>query len=657
MILDKIKIKNFRQYRDVEIDFAKEHNNNFTIIQGDNGTGKTTLLNAFSWCLYGEEIHDYGDKTSLGYCNNKSAFLAEENEEITVQVEIHFIHEDKTLIFSRKKFYQKKNNKVEAKLGRTVFEIFNQVDSDIKHNENNAYLIEQLIPKDISEYFFFDGAILQKYFEDNSSKRIKKSIFEISQVNLIKNMETNITKLINKYIGDLNTKDKKLAEIRRKLEDYNKSIENYEEQLNETKKEVSNAEENLKEVNSKLLEMDSERINDLVNERTSLENSIKRLSEKIKNKEVERKKYVIKMYPILFSYEYFNKFLKISDDSREKGRLPPLYRKQFIEDLLENNECICGVDLNLNKKSKKTLESILNNASEDLDYHNITEAVIKVKDLLIEIEEFKSKLTSIKKNLVELHEEHDKKVAREREISLILKDDAGKEIKTLEEERDSLNIIIKNGNRKEGQLEEKIKNVNEEKKNVAQQINEADRLDKEVELIDKKISKSEIVKENVKILNGQFSDSILKKIEELTKKHFLKIIWKDNEYKDLEIDGNYEIFIENRLGQKERPGDLSDGEKLIVGLCFMLGLHNITRFDLPIIMDTPLGILGKNNKLNLAKSFPQLASDKQVVLLVTDTEYDKNFRDNLSNVGKEYYIEWDSSDDGKESKVILNGKN
>ena len=107
MILDKVIINNYRQYRHAEIDFAKGNDKNFTIIQGTNGAGKTTLLNALSWCLYNEEIHDYGDEAAMGKCNNKSAFLASEGEEIEVTVLIDFTDEGKYLAFKRTQRYIK----------------------------------------------------------------------------------------------------------------------------------------------------------------------------------------------------------------------------------------------------------------------------------------------------------------------------------------------------------------------------------------------------------------------------------------------------------------------------------------------------------------------------------------------------------------------
>ncbi len=54
MIIKKMKLQNFRQYIDDEIKFAVDEDKNVTVIMGDNGTGKTTLAQAFQWALYGK---------------------------------------------------------------------------------------------------------------------------------------------------------------------------------------------------------------------------------------------------------------------------------------------------------------------------------------------------------------------------------------------------------------------------------------------------------------------------------------------------------------------------------------------------------------------------------------------------------------------------
>ena len=55
MLFKKIKITNFRQFKGTtEIIFSTNKDKNVTVILGDNGAGKTTFLQAFNWCLYGQ---------------------------------------------------------------------------------------------------------------------------------------------------------------------------------------------------------------------------------------------------------------------------------------------------------------------------------------------------------------------------------------------------------------------------------------------------------------------------------------------------------------------------------------------------------------------------------------------------------------------------
>ena len=60
-------IENFRPYKGpVHIDFS-EGEKNITIIQGRNDMGKTSFINAFTWCLYDKE--PFRDEGVEGRCN------------------------------------------------------------------------------------------------------------------------------------------------------------------------------------------------------------------------------------------------------------------------------------------------------------------------------------------------------------------------------------------------------------------------------------------------------------------------------------------------------------------------------------------------------------------------------------------------------------
>jgi len=53
--IKEIKLKNFRPFEDVSIEFSMDSKKSITIIEGNNSTGKTSLINAMYWCIYGDE--------------------------------------------------------------------------------------------------------------------------------------------------------------------------------------------------------------------------------------------------------------------------------------------------------------------------------------------------------------------------------------------------------------------------------------------------------------------------------------------------------------------------------------------------------------------------------------------------------------------------
>ena len=64
MLLKSIKVKDFRQFKGEQyVAFSVDPDRNVTIIQGDNGSGKTSFAQAFRWCLYGDA--DFTDKVLL----------------------------------------------------------------------------------------------------------------------------------------------------------------------------------------------------------------------------------------------------------------------------------------------------------------------------------------------------------------------------------------------------------------------------------------------------------------------------------------------------------------------------------------------------------------------------------------------------------------
>lgn len=59
MLVKRITLENFLPFQGKQsIDFATDPDRNVTLIMGDNGAGKTSLAQAFEWCLYGSPPKD-----------------------------------------------------------------------------------------------------------------------------------------------------------------------------------------------------------------------------------------------------------------------------------------------------------------------------------------------------------------------------------------------------------------------------------------------------------------------------------------------------------------------------------------------------------------------------------------------------------------------
>ena len=55
MIINRLEMYNFRQYIGHQsVDFSTDPDKNVTVLIGINTSGKTTIVRAFEWCLYGK---------------------------------------------------------------------------------------------------------------------------------------------------------------------------------------------------------------------------------------------------------------------------------------------------------------------------------------------------------------------------------------------------------------------------------------------------------------------------------------------------------------------------------------------------------------------------------------------------------------------------
>ena len=658
MILNRVKIQNFRQLTNVDIDFAKDEGENFTIIQGRNGSGKTTFLNALSWCLYGEESYSLDNskgKKGISFCNEKVKNNATIGDEIEVRVEIEFLDDDgQPLIFDRVQKF------IKNKRGLTTysknFDMKTKEGNDIKFHNNPNYTIEKKIPKEIKNYFFFKGEDLNRYFDEKDDEDIKKAVYEISQLTLLEKVQKNLPNVKQKYIRELNEISPQIGEANKMISELTQRIHESENKLKQVEKDVEDANKEIEAIFEELLEKNSTDVKKDAKRHKDLERKINSHNKKIDGLEMKIKKHVLTNYPYVLSYEYFNKFKELGEESIEKGEIPPQITRSFIEELLEKGECICGTNLNEDEAHRKALEELLERTTPLTDNaEELTAAVSEVKHHIIgDIQKFKSVALKYHKELNELNKERKEFIEENKEIKARLKANPEEEIdrlmarkKVLEDSRDKSLKRIPN---LKSSIERDKKSLGEYKKKLTTEKTlylESQRLQKKIDFCDKSI----IAGSN---LYNSLKEEMREKIQHITKENFLKISWKKGAFEDITIHEDYSVGIINNLGTELTPSNLSGGEQLTLGLCFMSALHNISGFNLPIIMDAPSSVLDEDMVYNVAKALPELNGGKQFILLVLDKDYPE-FKNTLSTViGRDYLIKWENSDEGAESGVVLN---
>jgi len=661
MELDYIHMKNFRQYRDVKIEFAHSSQANFTIIQGATGAGKTNILNAITWCLFGEEYHM--DSKYKGLPPVNVATLDEKkNSIVEMSVEIQFIDDSsKKILVSRSQGYREKNGKlVEVPAPHAPPCIMFQGERDWgypQYGEDAKFRIDSLIPEDVEEYFFFDGERMDAYFKEKSGNEIRKAVFQISQLGLFETLIEHLTRRKNEFVKQTRGLSPEVQEIRGELDSHTSSLWGDKEQLDDLTKKRNDAANLENELSQKLQNSSSGNIKRLEGQRIELEEAVNRLQDDIKDLEDERIKILHRAMPIVFAYDPLAKTKTLIDGRKEAGLIPPMYKTIFIKNLLNKGKCICKSDISnkdeYSSSRRKNVEAFLQEAELSELSNELIESNVRIQEMLESIKGFPDEIRSLEKKLNSLQEDKDKTNNKLNTISQEIKQTDIEEIRNWEiqkqksaQERENLNIQIGKQQHIILQREGRIKFCEIKLKQELKKESKYDNLRALLAFCDESIQCAQGAK-----------DAIMKEVriqvEKKASDQFLALIWKKKTYKGVAIDENYNISVPYIDG-REALGTLSAGERQICALSFMAALNSVSGFRVPIIVDTPLARISREPRRNIAKNLPNYLAGTQVTLLVTEDEYTKEVREALSEkVGKTYIINFQDLGEGKNAEVEL----
>ena len=632
MRMSEIRLRNYRQFRDVELALHRAGDSRIHILVGSNGTGKTNLLNALSWCLYDDEPHLTDQLGGLPLLN--IATLAEmlEGETECVSVDVSFDSDTEgRFTFTRQHTYRLQDEK--PIFDTSIFRVsYLDASGNTKFVEGDeaASYVERLVPRGIREYYFFDGERLDSYFKEEAGQRIRHAVFEISQIDILTTVERKLGEMLTEVQREAGRRSPEIEAIRGQLEEAQRSQNELCSRLEICDKQIRLAEQTMREYEEKLRRIPN--VESLEDERGKLDSEIGSLGELLKEKQADKGDQLVHYGTILNVQPALQHALRIIEDKRCAGEIPPAVNRQLLEDSLAKAECaVCGTQLSgLTRDNVQALLEDIELSSDVVNELQRIEAPIRmllqeaerlgemtrrstrdVEDLRGRLAKASGRRDEIDRELSGFDLEHVRQWAKSRR-------EFEKDAKSKTETKGRLRLMLEEAERKCEKLQAEMRKALKEEAKVEE-------LQRQAMLCSEAQNVAETARE-------QIANDVRCQIERRTNKVFMDLIWKRDTYERVEIDEGYNITPYHTAGY-DALGSASAAERELLALSFTLALHEVSGFDAPLVIDTPVARVSDKHKENFAKVLKEVSTKgKQTLLLFTPDEYTSDISQWLESV-------------------------
>lgn len=625
MRIESIDIKNFRQYKELHLDFPKTKDTDLHVIVASNGVGKTNMMNAIIWCFYGIEPNiDKNSSAALPLCNLKALEEAKANGESVapVSVEIRVTANGETVIFTRSA-----NVTVSTRFTQTPeFEV--QVtnisgETDFLHGEDAVDRVDMYVPKKIRQYFFFDGEQLHNYFgPTQDTTHVKDSIYEIAQINIITAAKNHLGKIISDYKSQIAKTNPQLQKISDEIAEKERDRDNRKREIEELESSNRAAEARIQDLNS--LISGAETVVEDTQKLNANETRIKELDREIEGLNDRLLQLVRKYYVLLAMYPINVRTNSYIADKDTRGKLPPDVDIALLRKSLESHICaICNQPFSEDSNAVEHMNELLSRYEVSTDVSN-TLSLIKndvaraVEDARSYMEE-KLSLLADKKKFEK--EREDLEEANARLTIKIRGCSSAEQVADWIEERKSLNDAIRTNDRKIGSYGEMIKTLNGLIENLRRDESKAIDEMRTLDEVKKYKAFAEDAATIISSIETEIIGDVKSQMETETMRLFDELLWKENTYGRIEFEDNFKLNLFSKGTNISCIDTTSAAERELLALAFTIALHRVSGHDSPLFIDTPVGRVSDHNRENFAKTLVDVSTQKQIVLAFTPSEY------------------------------------
>lgn len=642
MKFKSIRMKNFMRYKgENSIEFSCDPKKNVTVVLGDNTVGKTTIAQAFRFCLYGA-IQTERRKSAEDYVLLNNDILAMMDADSRAEVFVEILAEDaeRQYRISRSVGYTRAYPKMAVQEYRKKLSLHiaerGCADAEVEVKEEKAEeVIGELFPKDLSHYFLFDGERWNDVTVGGVRENIRDSVHILTGLSSYRRAlwhlkDMGSASVIRKYKSRITGSGSLYENLERECRRMEHEAEACAEQVGIIDINIQNYEGKIRDTERELEE----------NQNTELLYAKRKALRIAANSQAERctanyklfvNEYSDKAY-MLFARPMTEAALRLVKSVAGERRDIPHMRQASIDYILRTGVCICGTPI---REGSGELKCLL----EQRSYLPPADIGSLLGEFERTAKRWERRSADIGTELVQAAEKVDASV---REYEETCSELAALE-RQMDKEIDFAAIKGRLGNyREEMQRLAKQKGVLQGKaENCRRQIG---RIESEMKSLEAQSAENQKWRERVEIaekvyerMSSDFARKEKKTFLELNERigqNFARMFHAQD--KKILLDEQYNIRMEYRteLGYREEK-NLSEGEKIARNFAFIVTIMEYSRKKkqqregrdaalgdtLPIVLDGPFSKLGDENIRLIAKVLPEVSEQVIIFMLEKDWKY------------------------------------
>lgn len=628
MILEKLQLREFRCYNGMaEVNFASG-TKNATVVLGTNGAGKTSILQALNFVLYGFSAADQGLDAPL--ISNNALKGSHSDSPARASVALHFTHDGVSYQLNRvlKGFLEGGRVRYLAAKPEDLRLTFRTPDGNTERDSFPQQRIEQMLPSPIKTFFLFDGDRIADFTKPGRERdeKIREAVNDVLHIKALSRAAERTAKIASDKMRQLErTNVPVIKKVMAEIDEQTRIVEEKRRIAEEMQREIDILARRIDQIDEELIAFGE--VAKLAGERRELEKRQQAYIERSKQLHEALAKATIAAVPALVQ-PAMGTTIATLDRYKSKHEIPARIADYFLRDLLERHACICGRPVEDGSHEYHELEALLKSLVPNSIQDRATELLNRLRPLEADsnagIRELLEILKQISTNGTELSR-LDKELERiggdidasayDRSIELNKeRRGAGQRVMDLKQKVGLADRDAKIAVHTKKTLEERLKSEARKAEGLRGLQREWAVAKECAEALQRARAELE---ERLRETLGEEATDILRKLVSDAKSYF---------FSQVKVDANFLLRVLDLDGRDVRS-QLSMGETQVSSLAFMLAMTRLGGQEAPLVVDTPLARLDVSVRSHAAHWLPQLTP--QLVLLVTDAEYEASVREEL----------------------------